>query len=56
MSAKLNLVSVEDLVKESGVKYTTLIEIGSNVIKKPSVVVMAKTAKTLGIYIEKVIK
>jgi transcriptional regulator with XRE-family HTH domain len=47
---------VENLVKESGVKYTTLAKIESNVIKKPSVVVMAKTAKILGVSIEKVIK
>ena len=56
MSAKLNLVSVKDLVKESEVKYTTLTKIESNVIKKPSVVVMAKTAKILDVSIEKLIK
>lgn len=53
--AKLGL-SQENLAKESGVKYTTLTKIESNVIKKPSVLVMAKLAKALGVSIENLIK
>jgi len=53
--AKLGL-SQEELAKKSGVKYTTLTKIESNVIKKPSVIVMAKIAKALGVSIEKLIK
>ena len=52
---KLGL-SQEKLAKKSGVKYTTLTKIESNVIKKPSVMVMAKIAKALGVSIEKLIK
>jgi transcriptional regulator with XRE-family HTH domain len=39
----------EDFVKELGVKYTTLTKIESNVIKKPSVLIMDKLARTLGV-------
>jgi len=46
----------EDLAKKSGVKYTTLTKIESNVIKKPSVLIMAKLAKALGVSIEDLIK
>ena len=53
--AKLGL-SQEELAKKSGVKYTTLTKIESNVIKKPSVMVMAKIAKALGVSIEDLIK
>ena len=42
----------EDFAKKSGVKYTTLTKIESNVIKKPSVLIMAKLAKTLDVSIE----
>ncbi|MBU2544529.1 helix-turn-helix domain-containing protein, partial [Patescibacteria group bacterium] len=45
-------LSQEDFAKKSGVKYTTLTKIESNVIKKPSVLIMAKLAKTLGVSIE----
>ena len=38
-------LSQEDFAKKSGVKYTTLTKIESNVIKKPSVLVMDKLAK-----------
>ena len=48
-------MSQEDLSKESGVKYTTLTKIESNVIKKPSVMVMAQLAKALGVSIEDLI-
>ena len=53
--ARLGL-SQEDFAKKSGVKYTTLTKIESNVIKKPSVMVMAKLAKALGVSIEDLIK
>jgi transcriptional regulator with XRE-family HTH domain len=52
---KLGL-SQEDFAKKSGVKYTTLTKIESNVIKKPSVLIMAKLAKVLGVSIEDLIK
>ncbi len=53
--SKLGL-SQEDFAKKSGVKYTTLTKIESNVIKKPSVFIMAKLAKALGVSIEDLIK
>jgi len=49
-------LSQEDLVKKSGPKYTTLTKIESNVIKKPSVLIMAKLAKAFGVSIEDLIK
>ena len=52
---KLGL-SQEDFAKRSGVKYTTLTKIESNVIKKPSVLIMAKLAKALGVSIEDLLK
>jgi len=53
--AKLGL-SQEDFAKKSGVKYTTLTKIESNVIKKPSVMIMSKIAKAFGVSIEDLIK
>jgi transcriptional regulator with XRE-family HTH domain len=49
-------LSQEDFAKKSGVKYTTLTKIESNVIKKPSVIIMAKLAKSFGVSIEDLIK
>ena len=49
-------LSQEDFARKSGVKYTTLTKIESNVIKKPSVLVMAKIAKAFGVNIEELIK
>jgi len=49
-------LSQEDFAKKSGVKYTTLTKIESNVIKKPSVLIMAKLAKALGVSIEDLLK
>lgn len=49
-------LSQEDFAKKSGVKYTTLTKIESNVIKKPSVIVMEKIAKALNVTIEDLIK
>ena len=48
---KLGL-SQEDFAQKSGVKYTTLTKIESGVIKKPSVLIMAKIAKALNVSIE----
>ena len=49
-------LSQEDFAKKSGVKYTTLTKIESNVIKKPSVLIMEKLAKALGVNIEDLLK
>jgi len=49
-------LSQEDFAKKSGVKYTTLTKIESNVIKTPSVLLMAKIAKALAVPIEDLIK
>jgi len=49
-------LSQEDFAQKSGVKYTTLTKTESGFIKKPSVFVMAKTAKALGVNIEELIK
>jgi DNA-binding XRE family transcriptional regulator len=49
-------LSQEDFAKKSGVKYTTLAKIESGVIKKPSVLIMAKIAKSLGVNIEELIR
>jgi transcriptional regulator with XRE-family HTH domain len=46
----------EDFAKKSRVKYTTLTKIEKGVIKKPSVLVIAKIAKALGVNIEELIK
>jgi len=46
----------EEFAKKSGVKYTTLTKIESNVIKRPSVFVMAKIAKALNITVDELIK
>jgi transcriptional regulator with XRE-family HTH domain len=52
---KLEL-SQEDFAQKSGVKYTTLSKIESGVIKKPSVLLMAKIAKALGVSIEELLR
>ncbi|MCG2700075.1 helix-turn-helix domain-containing protein [Candidatus Parcubacteria bacterium] len=52
---KLGL-SQEDFAKKSDVKYTTLTKIESNVIKKPSVMIMSKIAKALNTTIEDLLK
>ncbi|MFH2069789.1 MAG: helix-turn-helix transcriptional regulator [Elusimicrobiota bacterium] len=49
-------LSQEDFAKKHGVKYTTLTKIESNVIKKPSVMIMSKIAKAFGVSIEDLIK
>ncbi len=55
LRAKLNLTQ-DDLVRKSGVKYTTLSKIESGVVTKPTVYIMAKIAKALGVSIEDLIK
>ena len=52
---KLGL-SQEDFAQKSGVKYTTLTKIETGVIKKPSVVLVAKIAKALDVSIEDLLK
>ena len=49
-------LSHEDFAQKSGVKYTTLTKIETGVIKKPSVLLMAKIAKALGVSIEDLLK
>jgi transcriptional regulator with XRE-family HTH domain len=49
-------LSQEEFAQKSGVKYTTLTKIESSVIKKPSVLIMAKIAKVLDVSIEELIK
>ena len=52
---KLGL-SQEDFAQKSGVKYTTFTKIETGVIKKPSVILVAKIAKVLGVSIEDLLK
>ncbi len=52
---KLEL-SQDEFARKADIPYTTLTKIETGVIKKPSVFVMAKLAKTLGVSIEELIK
>ena len=52
---KLGL-SQEDFAQKSDVKYTTLTKIESGVIKTPSVLMVEKIAKALGVSIEDLLK
>lgn len=52
---KLEL-SQDEFARKADVPYTTLTKIETGIIKKPSVFVMAKIAKTLGVNIEDLIK
>jgi len=52
---KLGLTQ-DDLVRNSGVKHTTLTKIESNVVVKPSVQTVAKIAKALGVPMEELVK
>ncbi len=45
----------DDLVKKANVKYSTLTKIEGDVVKKPSVQIVAKIAKALGIPIEELL-
>ncbi len=49
-------LSQEDFAQKSGVKYTTLTKIESGVIKTPSVIMVEKIAKALGVSIEDLLK
>ena len=49
-------LSQDEFARKADVPYTTLTKIETGVIKKPSVFVMAKLAKTLGVSIEDLIK
>ncbi|MFY9462135.1 MAG: helix-turn-helix transcriptional regulator [Candidatus Sungiibacteriota bacterium] len=49
-------LSQEDFAQKSGVKYTTLTKIESGVIKTPSVLMVEKIAKALGVSIEELLK
>jgi len=48
-------VSQDEFARKADVPYTTLTKIETGVIKKPSVFVVAKVAKTLGISVEDVL-
>ncbi len=52
---KLEL-SQDEFARKADIPYTTLTKIETGVIKKPSVFVMAKIAKALGINIEELIR
>jgi len=52
---KLEL-SQDEFARKADIPYTTLTKVETGVIKKPSVFVMAKLAKTLGVTIEDLIK
>jgi len=49
-------LSQDECARKADIPYTTLSKIETGVIKKPSVFVMAKLAKTLGVSIEELIK
>jgi len=49
-------LSQEDFAQKSDVKYTTLTKIESGVIKTPSVLMVEKIAKALGVSIEDLLK
>ena len=56
-SLRLKLeLSQDEFARKADVPYTTLTKVETGVIKKPSVFVMAKLAKTLGVAIEDLIK
>ncbi len=52
---KLEL-SQDEFARKVDIPYTTFTKVETGVIKKPSVFVMAKLAKTLGVSIEDLIK
>lgn len=56
-SLRLKLeLSQDEFARKADIPYTTLTKVETGVIKKPSVFVMAKLAKTLGVSIEDLIK
>ena len=46
----------DDLAKKADIKYTTLMQVESGAVNKPSVQTMAKIVKALGVSIEDLIK
>jgi transcriptional regulator with XRE-family HTH domain len=52
---KLGLTQ-DDLARKSGVKHTTFAKIEGDFVKKPSVQVMSKIAKALGVSVEDLLK
>jgi DNA-binding XRE family transcriptional regulator len=48
--------SADEFARKADIPYTTLTKIETGVIKKPSVFVIAKLAKTLGVSIEDLIR
>jgi len=52
----LRLKLEDEFARKANVPYTTLTKIETGVIKKPSVFIMAKLAKTLNVSIEELIK
>jgi len=55
LRTKLGL-SQDDFARKADVPYTMLTKVETGVIKKPSVFVVSKIAKTLGVDIEELIK
>ena len=55
LRTKLSL-SQDDFARKADVAYTTLTKVETGVIKKPSVFVVSKIAKALGVDIEELIK
>lgn len=49
-------ITQDDSVRKSGVKHTTLTKIEGDFVKKPSVQMIAKIAKELGVSIEDLLK
>lgn len=49
-------ITQDDLVRKSVVKHTTLTKIEGDFVKKPSVQVIAKIAKALGVSVEDLLK
>ena len=49
-------ITQDDLVRKSGVKHTTLTKIEGDFVKKPSVQMIAKIAKALGVSMEDLLK
>ena len=56
MNHQKSELSQDDFARRANVPYTTLTKIETGVIKKPSVFVVSKIAKTLGVTIEILIK
>lgn len=55
MRTKLGFTQ-DDLAKKADIKYTTLMKVESGTVNKPSVQIMDKIARALGVSIEDLIK